>query len=118
MSELIIVDDAGVEISRQAKGRGRTRTGAVKQADGNYIIKASAMNATAKAKPADYIAPEYITVDASGTEIEPRTAKGRGRPKPGYVKSEDGQFKGHWIKIVTPEVKTEVIVKTEETVLA
>jgi len=114
MSELIYVDANGTEIKRVTKGRGRPPTGAVKQEDGNFIVSPVVGGTTR-------FIPEYVTVDASGTEVAPRVSKGRGRAKPGYTKADDGPFVGHWVKTVTAEVveaKTETVVETSDEVEA
>jgi len=115
MSELIYQDEQGNEINRVTKGKGRPPKGAVRQENGDFIIKAG----TAVSEPR--IVPEYITVDEQGKEIEPRTSKGRGRPKPGFEKQTDGDLQGHWVKVVKAEVAVaETVVETtaEETINA
>jgi len=116
MSELIYVDESGNETKRVTKGRGRPPVGAVKQEDGpekgNFIVSPVTDSATR-------FVPEYVTVDETGTEVAPRVAKGRGRPKPGYAKAEDGDFVGHWVKVASivaqeaTEVPTETVVETK-----
>jgi len=114
MSELIYQDEQGNETRRMTKGKGRPPKGAVKQEDGvekgNFIVKAGSEVSAPR------MTPEYITTDESGNEIEPRTLKGRGRPKPNFVKQTDGPNMGHWVKVVKAETivetPTETVVET------
>ena len=111
MSELIYVDENGNETKRVTKGRGRPPTGSVRQENGDFIVS------PVEAKRSTRFIPQYVTVDASGTEVVPRQDKGRGRAKPDYVKATDGPFVGHWVKTVSAEVveaKTETVVETKE----
>jgi len=39
----------------------------------------------------------YVTLDKDGKVIS-EEPKGRGRPKPDFVRADDGEFKGHWVK--------------------
>ena len=85
---LIFVDAKGKEISRKVKKQGRPPKGAVQNDDGNFIVP-----------PAEEkFIPKYVNDDGS------MTAKGRGRPKPGYVKATEGEYAGHWVKaeVLTP----------------
>lgn len=120
MSEVIYQDENGIETKRVVKGKGRPPKDAVRQENGDFIVRVGVV--VPGAPKAEYIVPQYITVDATGTELVPRTNKGRGRAKPGFTKMEDGPFKGHWVmtQTVAPveAPKAEVIVKTEEVVPA
>jgi len=110
MSELIYQDEQGNEINRVTKTKGRPPKGAVRQENGDFIVKAGSVVAAPR------FSPEYITVDEQGKEIEPRGSKGRGRAKPGFEKQTDGVFQGHWVKVVKAETVVET--KAEETVTA
>ena len=88
MSQIVWLDANGAETKREEKKRGRPPKGSEKRADGNFYVPATASE-TPKSK--------YITLDKDGNKIseEPR---GPGRPKPDFIKAEDGEFKGHWVK--------------------
>jgi hypothetical protein len=97
---VIFQDAQGAEIGRKPMGRGRPPRDSVVDADGNRIVK----NAT-KAADGSFELPQapvaktdifYVTVDANGNEVS-RESKGRGRPRPGYVRHEKGAFAGHWV---------------------
>jgi len=78
--------------SKDVKGRGRTRLGYVKGDDGDYHVDPDFDAVAHKAgqqKPAEN--HFYITLDNEGNEID-RTQVGRGRPKKGFERQEDGNF--------------------------
>ena len=127
MAELIYLNADGTESKRTTKGKGRPPKNAVKGTDGNWTVpfQVDAVNPTEPKAEVD-----YITVDATGKEIVAdlkdnkdvavsRVAKGRGRTKPGYTLQTDGPFKGHWTKVIVPEVtvetNTETVVPSVET---
>ena len=83
MSYTIWTDESGVELKREEKTRGRPHKGAVKNKDGNWIVKPKKKIV----KPPTF----YITEDSTGKEIA-REQKGRGRTKPDFAKKEDGHF--------------------------
>lgn len=117
MAELIYVDDAGNELKRETKGRGRPPRGAEKQEDGNWIVR--------PVEQAKTVGPVmYIDLDDSGNEIS-RRPKGRGRAKEGYTKVTEGENQGHWVKTITEKKESvessevsdvPTVVETEEVV--
>ena len=89
MADLVYLDESGVELKREVKGKGRPPKNAEKREDGNfYVLSASAD---------EIFKPKYIVLDKDGRLLKEET-KGRGRPKPDFTKAEDGEFKGHWVK--------------------
>lgn len=114
MAELIYVDEEGKELRRETKGKGRPPRGAEKQIEGdeagNWIVKPTVETARFK--------PEYVTLDTDGNEVAvelkddegklvARLAKGRGRPKPGFTKQTEGDYAGHWTKVVGEDSETD-----------
>ena len=82
-------DGSTVEVT---KGKGRTRLGWNKSADGNFYKDPTFSMAAHKkdmAKPRQQ--HFYITLDAQGNEIS-RDLVGRGRPKKEFKAAEDGNF--------------------------
>lgn len=107
MAELIYLNADGTENKRTTKGKGRPPKGAVKQADGNWIVTIQA------SQPAEKKAlVEYITLDVAGN-VTGRITKGRGRTKPGYTLQTDGAFKDNWTKTIVPEAVIEAKPETE-----
>ena len=92
MAEMIYVDADGKEIRREPKGRGRPPKRAIQKPNGDLIIPPP--------KIVRIRNPEYIDLDEDGNVVK-REAKGRGRPRPGYAKRADGEFAGHWVRVVS-----------------
>jgi len=88
MAEIIYLNEAGVEVERKIKGRGRLPIGAYRDGE-NYCVKMAA-------KPQVL----YVTLDKDGNVTEQRV-KGRGRTSLGYVQQTDGEWKGHFVKQLT-----------------
>lgn len=115
----IFLDAEGNEIERKPLGPGKPPKNSTKDADGNLIcpfvekVVVSTQNS------------DYVTLDADGNELHREARKpGRGRPKKGFERQTDGEYAGHYVKIMTetpvasqkaPEV---VAVEAEEAVVA
>ena len=82
MAQIIWLDEAGNEIRRQNKGRGRPPKGSEIR-NGDFYVSANTADTTIYC----------ILVDVQGKEIK-RWPKGRGRAAPGFVKNNDS----HWYK--------------------
>ena len=91
MADIIWVDENGVELNREKKGRGRPPKNSKRGDDGNIYVS--------PAKDERFV-PKYITLDSNGEVLE-EASKGRGRPKPGFEKMDAGEHQGHWVKTET-----------------
>lgn len=91
MATLVYFDVNGNETKREERtGRGRYPKNAKKQENGEIHIHP--VNTVTKT------VVEYVTVDSNGNVLS-REPKTRGRTKPGFVFAEDGDNKGHWVKV-------------------
>jgi hypothetical protein len=74
--ELIDFDEAGTELSRRAKGRGRLPAGYVEQTDGNFhrLVRTGATGAARRARTQSPAAPPTMSDDGPAAEPSPQPA--------------------------------------------
>jgi hypothetical protein len=84
MSFIVWLDADGKEIRREKKQRGRPPKGSVKKEDGNFYVSPSNEDETIY----------YIETDTKGKVLS-KIPRGRGRPRPGFVKN---PADGHWYR--------------------